>query len=238
MTRRFYVASRISGLRAELEGSEARHLAQVLRARPGDCVTLFDGSGYEFDARLAQVRRERAQLEILASRVVDRELPHPLTLGVALPKGPRQGWLVEKCVELGVTSLVPLRTARGVAEASERSLIRLRRAVIEASKQCGRNRLMEIAPPRGLAEFFETQPADARGWIAHPAPGALPLGNRLAELQAQPVFVAVGPEGGFAPEEIPPSGEGSLLSLGPRILRIETAACLIAAAIGTAWNRP
>ena len=236
MTRRFFVADRVSGPQAVLEGSEAQHLIKVLRARLGDHVILFDGSGYEFDACVVRWGRDHVQLEILAERAVDRELPYPLTLGVALPKGPRQGWLVEKSVELGVTCLVPLRTLRGVAQPGEGALARLRRAVIEASKQCGRNRLMEIAPPQSVGEFLRSVPVGGSRWIAHPDRDAVPLASRLDELEGQPVFVAVGPEGGFAPEELPPGGAEEWVTLGPRILRIETAALMVAAAIGTAWN--
>ena len=114
---------------------------------------LWDGSGAEFSAKVAQIGRSSVDLEVRQRHEIDRELSFSLTLGVALPKGDRQRWLVEKCTELGTTCLVPLITERGVAQPVEKALSRLERTVIETCKQCGRNRLMEIAPPSSLEAF-------------------------------------------------------------------------------------
>ena len=90
-----------------LQGDEAQHLLKILRAQVDDEVLLFDGGGAEYLARIVTCERHRAELELLERREVDRELSFSLQLGVALPKGDRQKWLVEKCVELGVTSITP-----------------------------------------------------------------------------------------------------------------------------------
>jgi 16S rRNA (uracil1498-N3)-methyltransferase len=162
---------------------------------------------------------------------VSRELTRPLTLAVALPKGERQKWLVEKATELGATRLVPLITERGVAQPVEAALDRLRRTVIEASKQCGRNRLMEIAAPvSACALFSQASTADER-LIADPA------GQPLAATAigaGTGILAAIGPEGGFAPAELAAAREAGWqpVSLGPRILRIETAAIALAAWTG------
>ncbi len=147
MSERYFVDKTISGGRVALNGPEAHHLIHVMRAAPGLNVVLFDGSGAEFPAVVQRVGRSDVELAVLSRELVDRELPFDLTLATALPKGDRQKWLVEKAVELGVTRLVPLRTQRAVAQPVEQALARLRRAVIEASKQCGRNRLMPIDAP-------------------------------------------------------------------------------------------
>src|SRR5215475_4969827 len=97
---------------ARLTGPEAHHLAHVMRAKPGLEVTLFDGSGREWLARVDEVGRSEVTLALISCREVDRELSLPITLAVALPKGDRQRWLVEKATELGVTRLVPLVTER------------------------------------------------------------------------------------------------------------------------------
>src|SRR5690606_32869891 len=112
---RCYSHDRIASDQVTLDGSEAHHLLHVLRAAPGMSVTLFDGSGAEFEAEVAACKRSTIELRILQRREVDRELPYPLVLGVPLPKGDRQRWIVEKAVELGVTRLVPLITERSVA---------------------------------------------------------------------------------------------------------------------------
>ena len=231
MSHRFFADTPITGNRAVLDGDEARHLASVMRAAPGDEVVLFDGSGAEFSARIVAVQKQRVELEVLERREVSRELPRDLTLAVALPKGDRQKWLVEKATELGVTRLIPLVTERGVAQPVAAALDRLTRTSIEAAKQCGRNRLLEIARPQQAVEFFATAPTDSLRLIADPA--GQPLGQVAVAQRA--VISAVGPEGGFTPAEVTAAHDSGwrLVSLAPRTLRIETAALVIAAWTGT-----
>src|SRR5207247_6189919 len=124
-------------------------------------------AGREATARVDRVSRSRVELTLLSRRHVDRERSLQMMLAVALPKGDRQRWLVEKAVELGVRRLVPLATRRGVAEATPAALARLRRAVIEACKQCGRNTLMEIAEPVEWTTFASAAAGPVR-WLAHP----------------------------------------------------------------------
>lgn len=228
MSQRFFAESPIGDApSARLVEAEAQHLAKVMRAKLGDEVALFDGSGWEFTARVSGIGKAAVELEIVDRRQIDRELPHALTLAVSLPKGDRQKVLVEKLVELGVTRLVPLDTERSVAEGTPAALARLRRQVIEASKQCGRNRLMEIAEPLSLPQLPQhSPPPTERRVLAHPSDA--PLRNSAA---VGPVIVAIGPEGGFTDDEVAlAAGVGwEIVSLGPRILRIETAAIALAA---------
>ena len=169
MSQRFFCSEPVTGSRVCLQGDEAHHLAHVMRAAVGQEVTLFDGGGEEFTARIVRIERRAVELAVLERLAVDRELPYALVLGVALPKGDRQSWLIEKAVELGVTRVTPLRAARGVAQPVEQALQRLRRAVIEASKQCGRNRLMAIEPPQTVGEFLAAAPEQAVRVLASPA---------------------------------------------------------------------
>ncbi|HVX64571.1 MAG TPA: 16S rRNA (uracil(1498)-N(3))-methyltransferase [Pirellulales bacterium] len=237
MADRYYVETPIVGDRAVVSGDEAHHLLHVMRAKVGQQATLFDGSGAEFSARVERLGRTEAELLILGRSEVDRELPHELTLAVALPKGDRQRWLVEKAVELGVTRLVPLETARGVAQPVDKALARLRRAVIEACKQCGRNHLMEIEPSRAWGEHCRERPAAAElRLVADPAS---PIPLRSAGIDsASAVQAAIGPEGGWTAEELTLAEEHGWrrVRLGRRILRIETAALNLAAAVGILWE--
>jgi 16S rRNA (uracil1498-N3)-methyltransferase len=222
MARRCFSETLIEGSHATLSGSEAHHLLHVLRATPGMPVVLFDGSGAEFDSEVASCGRSSVELNVLARREVSRELSFSLTLGVALPKGDRQRWIVEKAVELGVSRLVPLVTERSEKLGSEK----LSRYVIEASKQCGRNRLMEIAEPQRWADWLSLPKGLAgshRTWVAHPT------GRPLAAFDLQQplaTWLAIGPEGGLTDEEIAAAAaaDWEIVGLGPRILRIETAA--------------
>jgi 16S rRNA (uracil1498-N3)-methyltransferase len=223
MSERFFVAEPITGDSARLTDEEARHLAAVMRAKAGDPVTLFDGSGAEFTAEVTAIRKQAVELAILKRENISRELPFELTLAVALPKGDRQKWLVEKATELGVTRLVPLVTERGVAQPVESALERLRRTVIEASKQCGRNRLMDIASPQQF-KLYVCQPANgATRWIGDASGKAIQSVQPLGTISR---IIAIGPEGGFTPaEHEAASATGwQAISLGRRILRVETAA--------------
>ena len=232
MSERFFVPSPIRGRRAQLTGAEAHHLSHVLRGEAGQIVTVFDGSGDEFSARIESIGRSAIELEILERQSVDRESPLQLTLAVALPKGERQRWLIEKAVELGVARVIPLATKRGVAQPTASAIERLRRAVIEASKQCGRNRLMEIAEPRQWDELAEAI-ADATRLMGHP--GGIRLREAIAsDLDpSNEIVAAIGPEGGFTDEEVNRgvAAGWQLVDLGPRILRVETAAIAVAACI-------
>jgi 16S rRNA (uracil1498-N3)-methyltransferase len=226
MSQRFFVEQPITGASADLVETDAQHLAKVMRAAVGDKVVLFDGSGAEFAAKVTRIAKSAVTLEILERREVSREPRVELTLAVALPKGERQKWLVEKLTELGAARLVPLITERGVAQPVDAARARLSRAVIEASKQCGRNRLMEIAPPREALEYFS---ADLSGAKVIAEPGGETLGSLAPDIIH--LACAIGPEGGFTPAEVKSALENQWrpVSLGRSILRIETAAIAVAA---------
>lgn len=227
MSERFFLAALPQAGRAVLAGDEARHLTRVLRARVGDEVRVFDGAGHEWAARVTVIDRDRVSLDLVADLPPQPSPTRSLTLAVALPKGERQKWLVEKLTELGVARLVPLVTERGVAEATPAAIERLTRGVIEACKQCGRNTLMEITSPATLEGLAATHP-HAQRLIAHP--DGSPLAEACLPGQA-PIVVAIGPEGGFTDAEIAAADQHGYrrVSLGALILRIETAAIMLAA---------
>lgn len=226
MSRRFYCPEPIVTSEVVLGDTEAHHLIHVMRVRIGDEVLVFDGGGAEFTAIIAGLDRRTVRLEIGERRDVDREALRRVTIGVALPKGDRQRFLCEKLVEFGVARLVPLITERGVAEPQGSALRRLEKGVIEASKQCGRNRLMTISPPQKLADFFGSAPVASERLVAHPS-GTRATFQALSAMQA---FAAVGPEGGFTDKEVAAAVTAGWrsASLGPRILRTETAAVAMA----------
>jgi 16S rRNA (uracil1498-N3)-methyltransferase len=235
MTHRYFSSQPIAGDRAALDGPEAHHLLHVMRAKAGKRITLFDGSGAEFNAEIVACRRADVELRILDRRNADRELPFELVLGVSLPKGDRQKWLVEKLTELGVAELVPLVTWRGVAQPTDAAIERLERGVIEAAKQCGRNRLMRVAKPQAWGKWIAAESTDrkTRRLIAHP--GGAPLtGLNLAAPCA--TRLAIGPEGGLADAEVAAAiaAGWQTVDLGPRILRVETAAVALAAVVALA----
>ncbi len=231
MSDRFFLAEPPTGSHAVLRDDEARHCSRVLRAKVGDTIRVFDGHGGEWPACITAVGRDTVAISLGEPLPVTSIVEANLTLAVALPKGERQKVLVEKLTELGTARLVPLVTERGVAEATDAARERLKRGVIEACKQCGRNTLMEIAAPATLGDLAARHPAAVR-LIAHPGSG--PLFDASLSTPGQPlaeIVAAVGPEGGFAPEELEQATVAGFqpVSLGGHILRIETAAIALAA---------
>lgn len=232
MSSRYFVDQPLVPGQLRLRGAEAHHLGRVMRVREGDPVLLFDGQGQEAESSVLAVQRSEVVLQVEQVDSVDRELPFSLVLAVALPRGDRQKWLVEKLVELGVAILVPLVTERGVAQPVPKARERLERTVIEASKQSGRTRLMQVAAPLDVAAWLAQEANSAIRWIAHPGGDSEPItlddGIELAGTRAA---VMVGPEGGFTEAELAAAAaEGwQRIHLGDRILRIETAAMAVAA---------
>ena len=227
MSERFFLSMPPRDGRAVLVGDEARHLARVMRCAVGDEVVVFDGSGTAWRARVASIGRDEVMLDMGEAVTASRLTRVPLTLAVALPKGERQKWLVEKLTELGVERLVPLATVRGVAEATPAAVERLSRGVVEACKQCGRDGLMQIGRPKSVAEVVGGTGGGAVLLVADRD------GAPLEEVAtgASQVVALVGPEGGFTEEELATieAAGGRRVSLGPHVLRVETAAIALAA---------
>jgi 16S rRNA (uracil1498-N3)-methyltransferase len=226
MAERFFTSDPLGPGEYVLTGAEAHHLTTVRRFAPGDCVTLFNGDGHEYAAEVVGVAKKQVTLNVLSAQPIDRELPHPLVVASALPKGDRADFLVEKLTELGVTRFVPLVTSRSVVLPKESTLEKFRRAVIEASKQCGRNRLMAVDPAQKWGVFAVRSDLPQTRLVLHTAPG-LPEPPRRAGASA----IAVGPEGGFTEEEVALAVAAGWqpVSLGNRVLRVETAAVAAAA---------
>jgi 16S rRNA (uracil1498-N3)-methyltransferase len=228
MAERFFVTAPLAPGPLVLQGDEAHHLATVCRLRPGDQVCLFDGSGWEYRARILGSERRRVELEVLDGTAPPRELPVRLVLACPLPKGDRGQFLIEKLTELGVAAYIPLRTRRSVVHPGTERGEKLRRHVIEASKQCGRNVLMRLEPLCAWDELCRRADLPARKLLAHPGTGAGPGQPTL-----QDTVIALGPEGGFTDDEIDRGRQAGwqVVDLGPRILRVETAALALAAQV-------
>lgn len=234
MTERFYINCPLRPGPVVLQGAEAHHLCAVRRLRPGDQVCLFNGDGHEYPAQILSADRRSASLEVLEQRAGARELPFTLWVAAPVPKGDRAQFLVEKLTELGVATYVPLSTQRSIVQPREAKLEKLQRYVIEASKQCRRNVLMQVAALTNWESYCRQHSPGHRKWLAHP--GGAALAEKIAPspstLDASPPMIAaVGPEGGFTAEEVAlaQANGWELVDLGPRILRTETAALVLAA---------
>jgi 16S rRNA (uracil1498-N3)-methyltransferase len=229
MAKRFYVNCPLAPGPVKVDGPEAHHLAGVVRLRPGDSVCLFNGDGHEYPAAVVLVGRHGVDLEVQGVESPNRELPIRIEVAAPLPKGDRAQFLLEKLTELGATAYVPLRTVRSVVHPGEIRLEKLRRFVIEASKQCGRNVLMQVAPVTEWLEYCRRSEMLPTRILAHPGPSSDSKVDAIT--MNEDLALAIGPEGGFTEEELTAAKEHNwrFITLGPRILRIETAAVALAA---------
>ena len=218
-----------------LPAGAARHV-QVLRLQPGDALTLFDGRGGEYAATVERMGRSDVQVQVGAHDPVEREAPRAVHLAVGMPANERMDWLVEKAAELGVASIQPLVTAHGVlrlaGERAEKKRAHWQAVAVAACEQCGRNRVPPVHAPLGFDAWMTARPevAGARLLLAF-APDARALPDSAA-VGAADITVLSGPEGGLnAQEEAAARAQGfQAVTLGPRVLRAETAA--LAALVG------
>jgi len=225
MAERFYVNCPLAPGPVVVQGPEAHHLATVCRLRPGDRVCLFNGDGRQYPAEVTDVARRSVTLRVDAVEAPAVELGFRLEVAAPLPKGDRAQFLLEKLTELGATRFVPLRTRRSVVHPRETRLDKLQRQVIEASKQCGRNVLLRVEPLTDWQSYCRRADLPSLRILAHPG------GSAASWPSGQDVALAVGPEGGFTEDEVVEAETAGwrTVSLGPRILRVETAALVLAA---------
>jgi 16S rRNA (uracil1498-N3)-methyltransferase len=229
--RRFYAPrSRFSGHTVVLDGDESRHLRDVLRLKSGDEINVFDGEGREFLCRIELVDKTGTMVRLDREvSPISPESPLDLTLAAAVLKGEKFDLVVQKAVELGVTALIPLQTKRGdvkISNASKR-VDRWRKIALEAAKQSGRAKLMEIPGTFDLQTLLEGPRYDDNFVMFSERGGD----NFASVTPAKKITALIGPEGGWDDSEIDAAREkgGRIVTLGGRILRAETAAISIAA---------
>jgi 16S rRNA (uracil1498-N3)-methyltransferase len=229
----------VPGSLVDLPETVAHHL-HVVRQQSGDELVLFNGEGGQVRARLVEIGKRRATAEILVHDAVDVELPFRVTLAQGLPEGSKMDWIVEKAVELGVAGMQPLAAQRSVVRLSgdraDKRLAHWQAVVVSASEQCGRNRLADVAPVQDFNRWLG-QPADGVRILLSPRADAS-LAQWTKQAPAQDVTLLVGPEGGFTEqEEDAARAAGALaLSMGPRVLRTETAGLAALAILAAGWG--
>jgi 16S rRNA (uracil1498-N3)-methyltransferase len=237
---RFFCAQALSlGAVIALPDHVAQHV-HVLRLTPGNHLTLFNGEGGEYTATVTAMEKRRATVEIKTFSPHEVELPYAITLAQALPEASKMDWIIEKCVELGAATIQPLSAQRCVvrlsAERAEKRLVHWQGIIVSACEQSGRNRLPQLA-----------EPADFSGWIAqHDLHLRILLTPRAEQSLSdwarhhppQALALLIGPEGGFTEaEETAARSQGALaLSMGPRVLRTETAGLAALAVLNAAWG--
>jgi 16S rRNA (uracil1498-N3)-methyltransferase len=232
MVPRFHVDHTLrAGASFVLPRDVARHV-QVLRLQPGAAITLFDGSGGEWDARIVSIGRADISVELGIHHATQREWWLPVTLAIGMPANDRMDMLVEKATELGVAAIQPLMSERSVlrlaGERAERKLAHLRGVATAACEQSGRTRVPQIAPVRGLIDWLPGLPPSREGSLRLilNLREALPLQQVLPSGGPSDVIVLSGPEGGFTPAEVAAACDDAgfmPVTLGERVLRADTA---------------
>ena len=239
MPRFFCPQPLVAGTTVSLPEAVAHHI-QVVRLAPGDLITLFNGEGGEVQASLMAVAKRSVTAEIQAHVAREAELPYAVALAQALPEASKMDWIIEKAIELGAAGIVPLAAQRCVvrlsAERAEKKMAHWQGIIVSASEQSGRNRLAQLAPLQEFNSWSKQQNAQTRIILTPRADQSLAEWARQQPPQA--VTLMVGPEGGFSEaEEKAALAAGAIgLSMGPRILRTETAGLTALAALATLWG--
>ena len=221
----------------ELEPGPSAHIARALRMQPGDNLTLFNGEGGEYAATVKTVGKKTVSVEAGAHRDNNTESPLAVHLGIALSRGDRMDWIVQKATELGVQSLSPLLTERIEVklkgERADKKRLHWQQIAIAACEQCGRNSLPEIKPLQSLTQWLGTTESDRKYVLHHRA-----LGETQHEESPSSIALLIGPEGGLSPAEITQSEQAGYqsLKLGPRIMRTETAPLAAIAILQAQWG--
>ncbi|NCU67701.1 16S rRNA (uracil(1498)-N(3))-methyltransferase [Acidovorax sp. 210-6] len=216
----------------------ARHV-QVLRMQPGEAITLFHGSingpGGEFEATVTRMGRSEVLARIGTHHAVEREAARAVHLLAGITANERMDWLVEKATELGVASITPLLAERSVlklkGERADKKLAHWQAVAVAACEQCGRNRVPTLHPAQTLADWLQAPPQDGQRLLLSLRPGTQPL-HAAAPGHTGLVFLS-GPEGGLSSteEDLALAHGFAPVTLGPRVLRAETAPLAALAAL-------
>ena len=234
---RVYVPSELSlGNVVDLDERSSHHLARVLRVRPGDAVTLFNGDGTNYTGEVAAVTKSQVSVTIHRAEAANSESPLRTHLALAVSKGDRFDWAIKKATELGVTTIIPILSqlidVRLSSERWQKKREHWQHIVISACEQSGRAVVPEVCAPQVLSRWVLEADADYK-CVLHPGVGSQALPDR-----ATSAALLIGPEGGFTDDEVGLARDAGFrgLELGPRILRTETAPIVALTVLGSQWG--
>jgi 16S rRNA (uracil1498-N3)-methyltransferase len=240
---RFYVPQpRIEKGILEIVGDEVKHIRRVLRLKVGDGLTVFDGSGKEYDGTIVEAKTSSIVIHVQSTLSSTRESPLSITLAQSLLKGEKMDYLVQKATELGVKQIIPFFSSRSVPLLEMSKKVkrhhRWERIAIEASKQCGREVIPRIEPLQDYFHVFRSTSQESLRIILCEKEG-----RRLKEIlgeskERKEIFFVVGPEGGLSEEEVEYAvGKGCIpVTLGKRVLRAETASLSLLSLLQYEWG--
>ncbi|MDW7674807.1 MAG: 16S rRNA (uracil(1498)-N(3))-methyltransferase [Bacillota bacterium] len=225
-----------------ITGQDAKHLSKVLRIDAGDSVKVFDGSGMEYLVKLLSVKPSEATGQIIEQKSSITEPPIRVNLVQGLPKQGKMELIIQKTTELGITGIFPVETERSVVRIdknkAEDKRDRWQKIAVEAVKQCGRGRIPTVYTPTTLKAFLDKLDPNNNNllimpWEEEASQGLKAVLTEYEQVRFSDIFILIGPEGGFSQQEINEVHQlgGKIVTLGPRILRTETAGLAILSAI-------
>lgn len=243
MIPRLYCAGDLhAGAGFDLPAAAAHHARDVLRLAAGDAVTLLNGLGGEFRARIALVSGKQVRVDVEAFDQRESESPFPITVAQCLASGDKMDWIVEKAVELGAVAVQPLAAERSVlrlsTERAPRRLAHWRAIAVAACEQCGRNRIPEIHPVAALFPWVASRAGMAGIRLMLSPVHQQPFSGLPRPSAGTPITLLVGPEAGLsdAEERAAQTAGFQAVLFGPRVMRTETAALAALAAIHAKWG--
>lgn len=233
--RRFFVdPKQISAEEAVLDGATARQISKVLRLKAGDAITLLDGRGNVYEAKIRTLSPQRVLADILSTHKNVNEPRLRLALASCVPKSDRIEFIIQKCTELGISQLALVQSERTVVRDQSKKLDRWRRIALEAAEQCGRSLVPELTGVIGFEELVEMIPRFPLAIIAWEEETGPNLRDVLKEHSGvESALIIIGPEGGLTEREVElaKSAGAVSVSLGSRLLRTDTAAIAACAAV-------
>jgi len=221
----------------ELEPSASQHVARAMRMTTGDKLTLFNGSGGEYATEIQSLSKKTVTVLVEEHRDTELESPLAIHLGIAISRGDRVDWVIQKATELGVVKVSPLLTERTEVklkgDRASKKIQHWQQIGIAACEQCGRNRLPQIEPLQSLSVWLENTPADHKLVLHHRA-----LSNTNSDAKPASIALLIGPEGGLSEGEISLAEAAGFASaqLGPRVMRTETAPLAAMAILQARWG--
>jgi 16S rRNA (uracil1498-N3)-methyltransferase len=226
-----------TGELVELGESASHHLSKVLRMQAGRELILFNGQGGEFAATIHEVSKKHVTVNIVEHSTDNRESPLALELAIGISRGERFEWVLQKATELGVTKITPLITERTEVkvggERQEKIMDRWQQILVSACEQCQRNVLPQLSAPVQISDWLPNVNSDLRFVLHHRDSKTLP-----ADQQPKSVTLLIGPEGGLSESEIDQAlaKNFNALTLGPRVLRTETAPVAAISLVQYLWG--
>lgn len=237
MSRFFVSAEQFICGRVNITGSDVNYIKNVLRLKTGSFVSVYDGRGKACLARIDKIEKDQVGCAVVEEFAVAPEPSIRITLIQGLPKGDKMETIIQKCTELGVSEIIPLNCERSIVkiiqEKAAGRVSRWQKVALEASRQCRRSVVPKVSEPKELGGVLNSLPEDALSLLFWEREDKCSLKDCLRASSSANIFLFIGPEGGFTAEEVELAKEFGVLtlSLGPRILRTETAGPAVTAII-------